>query len=448
MKKYIFLTVSAVLSLIQLSCISVSHPDTPVVNQETVLEMATEAVKSQLVKNEEQRLHQEISFWQKKLQDSDQGFLFSTRLAECYSSLFELTGEIHYLELSDQFHRHTLAGVRNHEKTPALLGLSANAMKRHDFDGALSYCQKASGQDKENYGIILTSFDAEMELGNYAIARYIIEHYANPASFDYLVRYAKWQDHDGDLEGAIGTMENALSMVKNINPQRYIWALSMLAEMYGHDGQIDRSYDFFMNVLEQDPSNIHALKGIAWIAFAHDDSPGFSKRLLHMAYAIKPVPDLLLALAEIAEHEQDLNLAKEYQQQYLELLERNGSHDLYASTTIDVLIDMGRADKAVSLASKEYEKRPTTEIASLLAWAYFHFGDPETAVAMVKEKILGQSHEPATLYRSGVILRETGNEPQGRLTLVEASNAQFELGPVVHDDILRRLKSKDFLVYR
>ena len=51
--------------------------------------------------------------------------------------------------------------------------------------------------------------DVSLELGDYATARRTLQQFKNKNSFAYLIREVKLKDHEGDLEGAITSMERA-----------------------------------------------------------------------------------------------------------------------------------------------------------------------------------------------------------------------------------------------
>ena len=92
--------------------------------------------------------------------------------------------------------------------------------------------------------------------------------------YNYLIRAAKWNDYKGDLADTIRLMEEAKILADESGGNLIqLWTNSNIADYYGHDGQIKKSYNHYLKTLEQDPNDSYALKGIAWIVYSNEEKP-------------------------------------------------------------------------------------------------------------------------------------------------------------------------------
>ena len=188
------------------------------------------------------------------------------KLAGLYASHFKISGEISDLELSDSLY-HTILKANPTGSVEIYQSLAANAITQHKFRLAKEYVDKALAIKDKKAASLMMLTDVSLELGDYATARRTLQQFKNKNSFAYLIREVKLKDHEGDLEGAITSMEWAYQRIEG-NKELAQWALSNLADMYGHAGRIPDSYETYLRALEINPHNDYALKGIAWIALS------------------------------------------------------------------------------------------------------------------------------------------------------------------------------------
>lgn len=397
-------------------------------------------VTPQLVSH--QSLEQEIAFWEGKISDQPNGYIYYNKLAVAKSKLFESNGDVALLKQIDSLYLTAGKMVAGKRKAANYIALSSNAIKQHKFQPALDYAYAAMDNTDEKFGPSLMVFDAAMELGLYDLAERMLKVTKNLESFDYLVRLSKFQDYKGDLDSAIVLMESAFDMVKSKNHATALWAQANLADMYGHAGEIDKSYQNYLAVLEKNPDYNYALKGIAWVAYAHDNKVDEAREIVEYLVKQKAMPDHHLLLAELAEYQGD----NELHQKHIQLFESEASKakyngmydahlaDLYAS-------EFGDYDKALTLAHKELKKRPTPAMYALLAWVYELLGDHKKALAIIEEHVENKSFEPELIYKSAVIYASNNMDSKAKEYFLEAKDAGYELGPVVSQEVDRYLQS-------
>ncbi len=387
-------------------------------------------------------LEKQMQFWQAKLQKDPQSITSLSKIASLYARRFKITGDIEDIHRSDKIWQNLQAQYPE-PKTGPYFALAQNSITQHQFKRAFAYLQKAQAIGDEKFTTHMMLVDAAMELGKHELAQNLLAQTANKNSFDYLIRYAKTKDHEGDLDSAIICMEKAFARLeKGQNKELYCWALSNLGDMYGHAGRIRESYEAYLKVLEKQPDYDYALKGIAWIAYAHDQKPEEAKRIIHFLRKKKDSPDYLLFLAEIADYQGDEKAKKAHLKAFYEEVSKPSYGPMYYKYLIELALEeYDDPDQAIRLAQQEVQNRPCVQSYDLLAWSYFKQGSLDKAYQIAREQVEEKSYEPDVLYHLGVILKAKGEEDKARKYLEEAAESSFELGPITTREIIEKMKS-------
>lgn len=391
--------------------------------------------------NELNRTTKQVTFWEGKLNQQPNGYTFYDKLAALRDEQFELTGKVSYLEMADVLYAKAIDLTAADRKSNYLLKRSANAVKLHQFQNALSYAEEAYPLAKEKYGAILMMYDAYMELGMYDQATHIMKTQTNYNSFDFLARYSKFLDYSGDLDSAIIVMENANDLVKNKNEDMYVWSLASLGDMYGHQGKIKKSYETYLKVLDIDPKNHHVLKGIGYIAYANDSKLEEAKQVFATIDNQTKLPDYKLLLADIALLEDSPEEYNKLITEFKGVAETSPYKNLYKKYLIELYLDEeDKIEEVITIAQNEINQRATPMTYQLLARAKMANGEIEEAAQLINEHVIGKSFEPDLVYNSGMILLEHGDLENAELLLKEAKDASFELGPLAMKNINESLK--------
>jgi tetratricopeptide (TPR) repeat protein len=206
--------------------------------------------------------------------------------------------------------------------------------------------------------------------------------------------------------------------------------------MYGHDGQIRKSYQTYLRALENDPADMHALKGIAWIAFSHDQNTEEAKRILQFLQTVHPIPDYELLLAEIAAFENDSVAQKDHEAKFLSRAGLPMYGNMYKKYICEL---QSSSPESIDIARAEIQERPHPLSYDLLAWTSFQNGETKQALDLVETHVLNQTEEPTALLHSGLILKANGQQQKARKYLLAALESEFELGPVAADEIRTQL---------
>ncbi|WP_334111608.1 tetratricopeptide repeat protein [Paucihalobacter sp.] len=414
------------LNLVLFSClIVITSCNQKVTNQEDyVLYLNTD------VNPDIEILQKDIQFWSDKLTAEPTQFPYLIKRSGVYAQLFSLTGDISFL-IKAEDDGYKANDITNFNNVSYLKTLARIYISQHKFKEALSLLQKAEQIGDQLSGTQKMLFDVHLELGNSVIAESYLKKIKNNADFDFLIRMAKFKDHEGDLSSAITYMEKAKTIadasgLKGIKQ----WAYTNLADFYGHDGRISDSYNYFLKALQLDPNDAYAKKGIAWIAYSNDKNTNEAIRILNSILKYHRAPEYYLLLSEVAEHAENSIMANVALENYNKLLENKSYGDMYNKYQILILADQKDGkEKALELAKIEVENRPTAESYFLLACSHFQNGAIEKAKSIALEYVDGKTSEPEVLYHLAEIYKANGDKDRVKPIKKELIGSLYELGP-------------------
>ncbi len=377
-----------------------------------------------------------FELWNSKIEaDSTQLLSFSNVAAE-YNRYFKNTGDITYLKKAERALTKAV-DIANLGKASYARALARNYISQHRFKEALQMAEMANqnGGGKKDTQALL--FDIHMELGNYASAEKYLDSIKNMADFGYLIRNAKWNDYQGNLETTITFMEKALEKAESSNNKRLkIWSYTNLADYYGHAGRIQDSYNGYLKALKLDPSNAYAKKGIAWIVFSYEKNAKEALRILDAVTENYNSPDYYVLKAEIHEFLNDAQSALKNRDAYHSLVQNPNYGEMYNSYNIDYYLDCNpNYSLALDIALKEVENRPTAESFSFLAKTYAKMNELDKALNIVETQIIGNTFEPGILLNVAEIYKLNGQYNKVKKLKEELEEATYELGPVSEQTI-------------
>ena len=371
-----------------------------------------------------------FELWNSKIKPDSVQLLSFANVAGEYTRFFKNTGDIQYLKKAEQALKKAV-DIANIGKAGYRRALARNYISQHRFKEALELAEEANeigGKSAETQSLL---FDIHMELGNYTVAEKYLDSIKNMSNFGYLIRVSKWNDYKGDLDTTIKFMEKAKEKAESSkNKALMIWSYSNLADYYGHAGRIEDSYNHYLKTLELDPKNAYAKKGIAWIAFSNDDNPKEAMRILDSVTLKYDAPDYYLLETEIADYLNEDFKRSENLDKYFLAIENPAYGDMYNAYNVGLYLEETKQyDKALQLAKKEVENRPTAESYSWLAYCYLKLGEKLKAEEIIKEHVDGKTFEPALLYQAAEVYKANGNLEKVATLKGELVGAIYELGP-------------------
>lgn len=381
---------------------------------------------------------EEIGFWKDRLatkKDDDASLL---KLAALFAEEFRLGGDVSHLQMSDSLY-HAVLKKSQLDNASVYQSLAANAITQHKFRDAQTYIEEALkvGDQKATSKLMLA--DVALELGAYDWAEEILNEFKNRNSFAWLIRKAKLEDHEGDLDSAVILMERAYDRIKG-NKSLACWALSNLSDMYGHAGRVSDAYQNYLKVLSLNPEDHHSLKGIAWIALSYDNKLNEAREIIDFLLKKKKMPEGHLMLAELAAVSSNEKERIRQLRLFKSMVGNPAYGSMYNKYLASVEAELGYPEKCIAIAYEEIKNRPTPQSYDLLAWGYHKKGDHSRALKIIREHVEDQTFEPESLYHMGMIYRANGFLDEGEEFLEEAGKSSFELGPATATVIENILK--------
>lgn len=407
----------------------------PIVQQEDIQQY----LQAEYFDHEQSKLLEQVDFWAKRLADQAANSVYQQKLASLQAQYFRLFGQAQFLRSSDSL---LLDLAMRFPKTVAhWQGLAQNAITGHEFAKAEQYINQALAIGEKRYQSSLIKIDVLLERGNRIEALGLLNGLGNSYKFEYLTRQVKLQDEMGQLEDAIVWMEKAVGQAKASGDSSLVsWSLTNLADMYGHQGKIKKSYSTFLQALQYNPADLHALKGIAWIAFSHDKAPTLAKGIIEFLQSLQDVPDYDLLLADIATYQQDFQQAAQYTGRFLDRASKEIYGFLYTRPLAELQMASGQLEENDSRTKAEIDQRAHPLSYALRAKYLQERGLKDAAIKLLEEKVLGQTEEPDALYLAGMVFKQNGKTKEAKALLKVAREAAFELGPIVEIEIKNALK--------
>lgn len=372
----------------------------------------------------------ELKFWGDKYAKDTNQVTYLSKMAAAHDGLFEATGNVEHLYKTEEY----LKKVNDrfaYQRAASIRALARNYISQHRFRESLDLLKKAMALGEGKTATKKMFFDVQMELGDYQAAEKNLTEIRDEKDFDYLIRLAKWYDHKGDLNAAIKNMERAKTIAEEAkNEGLMLWAYSNIADFYGHAERLQESYAHYIKTLEIDPNYSYALKGIAWMVFSHERNPKEALRIIDAVSKKHNTPDYLLLKAEIAEFEGNNTLKNSYLSQYFQRLEKQNFGEMYTSYNAKLYAENKQEiSKAIALAQREINNRPTPQSYDLLAWACLQNGQKAEALALAQKHIEGKTFEPEATFHLAEIYAANGQISKAKSFKTDLLASVYELGP-------------------
>jgi Tfp pilus assembly protein PilF len=373
----------------------------------------------------------EKKFWSNRLGADSTGIGDLGPLAGAYTRIFQTGGAIENLKKAEALYNKAIAVASPILKDSYVRALAHNYISQHRFKEANAMLEKSYAGPSNKHATELMLFDSYMEIGAYNKANEVLIKLKNNSDYNYLIRVAKWSDHNGDLDAAIRYLEKARDIAESRDSKPLkIWTYSNIADFYGHDGNIKASYDHYLKTLELQPDNAYVKKGIVWILYSKERNTKEANRILDTLIKNHNIPDYYLLKAEMAEFENDQQTAEKYTNKFLEATDNEKYGGMYNTYKIEVLVN-SNPTAALQLAKAEVKNRATPETYHLLALAQLKNGLKTQALQTIEQHVANKSPEPMALFHSAMVYKANGLSKKVRPLKELLLEASYELGPVI-----------------
>lgn len=376
----------------------------------------------------------ELQFWQTRFNNDSTHLMEMGRLSGIHAALFGSTGDISELKISEKLIKKSI-DVAARNKDSYLRSLAHNYISQHRFKEAQVLLDSAYSYPDNRKETEMMLFDVAMELGEYDRADMLLGKIKDTKDFNYLIRLAKWSDHNGNLDAAIKYLEQAQQIAEARDNRAFkLWIYSNLGDFYGHAGRLEDSYNSYLKTLELEPDNHYAKRQIAWMAYAAEKNTEEANRILDSIMVSNKAPDYHLLKAEIAKYEGDISEEKKQQAMFLKAVENPNYGGMYNTYLINLYAETD-PEKALKLAAMELNNRATPETYHLLAYAQLKAGHKEAALKTIEEYVSGKTEEPKALFHSALIYKANGDKAEVASIKKELLGASYELGPIKAKEI-------------
>lgn len=379
-------------------------------------------------------INKELEFWQNKFNNDSTNLMEMGRLAGIHAALFGSTGNISELKTSEMLLKKS-HDISARDKDSYLRSLAHNYISQHRFKEAQILLDSAYTYEDNRKETEMMLFDVAMELGEYNRADTLLGKIKDSKDFNYLIRLAKWSDHNGNLDAAIKYLEQAKQIAEERDNKGFkSWIYSNIGDFYGHAGRLEESYNSYLKTLTIEPDNHYVKKQIAWMVYSSEKDTKEANRILDSVMVNHKAPDYYLLKGEMAEYEGNTSEAKKQYDMFLKATENADYGDMY-NTYLITLYTETKPEKALALAAKEITNRATPETYQLLAYSQLKAGDKEAALKTIEEYVVGKTSEPKALFHSALIYKANGMKDKVAPIKEELMGAFYELGPLKAKEI-------------
>lgn len=377
-----------------------------------------------------------IDFFERRLAVDPNNYLVAGRLATRYVVRFQLGADLADVVRAEALARHLVETVPN--RSGALSRLSTVLLMQHKFAEAYDTAFAAVRVDSTNQEAIGALFDAAMASGRYRQAKGALTRLV-AGSLGTLVRRSQWFEATGQTKAADDALERTCHRLarSSSQPVAVAWCLTELAGIRHTLHGPRAAATTLREALLHQPGYRGALEGLADLAHGRGDWSRAEE--LYSGLATDAHPDLYLRLAEVRGERGDSAGHRAAIQRFLTVATMPENEALFGAMLARYHVGVGDSSalgRALAIAQREAQRRPTIETDDLLSWVYYHRGDLGLAVAASdRTRRLGPP-TPTMKYHRACILEGLGRTDEAALLFDEAlaewtlldPEARLELG--------------------
>ncbi len=375
----------------------------------------------------------EIRFFQWKISQDPDDYLYYDRLGVAYIHKARETGDATYYNLATAALKKSIDLESDYpEAAAATKHLATVYYAYHRFGEALTLAEKAltlNPRDITPYGLI---GDARCESGDYTEAWAAYRHLEGP-QVEYLKqsRLSAESFLKGDTQAAIAHMRLAVanSVETHMARESVAWSYFTLGDDYFLAGDISGAKAAYEDALKIYPDYYRALAGMAKAAAAEghfDEAASFYRK----AIAVIPLPSYAAALGDVyAKIGNTAQARKQY-----DLVEYIGRLSSFNRIVYNRELSVFYADhkihlaEALELARKEFESRHDIYTSDALAWALYANNRHEEAASAISEALRLGTQDALLFFHAGMIYeRIDKGKARDYLEKAIALNPQFQL---------------------
>lgn len=233
----------------------------------------------------------EKEFWSKRLRTDSSGIGDLVPLANAYTSLFEITGDINHLKSAENLYRK--AATLTHSKDDYIRLLASNLISQQVYKEAESILEESYQGVSNKRATEYLLFDVYFNSEKYDKAFNILDKLKNRSDIDYLFRLAKWEEYKGNQIDAIKNIKKAKEIAESRkNKKLQIKSYLFLADLFMKSGKFKESYGYILKTLQLQTDNVLAKKQLARILYSYEKNTIEANRILDSIMIVNKSPEL------------------------------------------------------------------------------------------------------------------------------------------------------------
>jgi tetratricopeptide (TPR) repeat protein len=377
----------------------------------------------------------DLQFWKNRLDSLPKSYSNAQKYAQTLDARFRLYGDINDLIEADSINNWLNKEFK--EKDAGIFRtLATNSMQQHRFGNAKEYIKNAINIGSEKYASELILTDAYFEMGQYGFVKNQLNRLKKTNNYGYFFALAKYHHWEGKLDSAIVSLENAVKWAGNNNYLKQI-AISNLADLYLHSGELTNAAKFYKQSIEIDAADYHSLAGLAWIALVHDKKDTLAERTFRFIQSKTKSPDMYLKLAYIAQFRKSIDSEKKYAQAFSDEATKSIYGNMYNKYLIELyggILD--NPQKMLKIAEKELRNRANPQTYTWYAWALFKNNQQQKAFEIYDKYVSEQPLEGLELYYMGKMMQAANKTYNAKSYFEAAHKNRYDLSPKMIEEIV------------
>ncbi len=386
---------------------------------------------------QESMIQEELSFWKSKM-ISNPTQVYYQKYAACLTKLYGVNADLEYLFEAEDILDMAL-GLHPPQSSSIYRSMVQIKIKQHRFCEALEDLLLA---EKLGDNLNLTNamfFDVYFELGKDDQVQYYLDILSHENDFDYLIRLARWHDSEGRLSDAILKLEEAKLMISDSDIGKMNWIYSNLADFYGHDGQIDKAFEYYKIALQMNSSDWYSLKGLAWVMYSDNRDVVYAIEILNEISSRYFIPVVENLRYEILSNFGESEKASMVKEKLIAKLDHESYFSSYSGLLFDLLIeDPSNFAILNNILAIEKFNRESPEYYAKYVQLLLISGNEVQARHIAHSEVLDKTFEPDALRR--ILPAMDDNANVYNFLLEQLKEAKFELGPqkykIIYGDLI------------
>jgi hypothetical protein len=346
----------------------------------------------------------DLEFWERRVRTLPENFVNSFKYSSALAGRFHIYGNINDLLQADSIMQ---ALVLKFNEPGMLLSMAGYKMLQHRFIDAKKFIGEVAQMKTEKFATQMMMFDASFELGDEYHAYTILQQTRSPNDYSYNFRLSKFDHYKGNIDSSITHMMNAATLAHS-NAYLRSTALSNVADLYVHNGQISSAVQLYKQCLRNNSCDFHSLIALGWLALVHDGNDSLAEKVFLFAGSKLQSPDPLFKLSQ-ANELTNSSAAKKWANAFASQASLPAYGNMYNKYLIQVYTStLDNPAKALEFAQKELTNRNTPQTNAWLAWCLFLNGRKQEAYKVYQQSVSERPLEGLELYWMGKLMKGLG----------------------------------------